>query len=392
MGTASAHATLRTTRSWLLLTLSGVVFMALLCVPAFARATGVSLGAGVAATTVVVVAVTLATFIYRVAGPGRLYYWADLAEGLATEWLCAFLMLHSGTVLHFVWLFYIFHVVLTAGVGTTLRNLLVIVSGPAMVAVAFALRGDTGAALVGSLGGIIGIAFYLVVGRMYDDLESSRQREATFKTRLAQLRVDQERTRIARDLHDGVAAELAALVWRARALAGSEGSEGTRGELQVFERRVLTALDELRDVVLGLRGEPVGWPQASSDLAARCRELCGDVAVDFEATGEVDTRTNVELWRQVQRIVFELVRNAARHAASNNVQVRLRADGGEGLRISVADDGRGIQNAAIEDSGGGLANIRARVEELAGAMTVASNAGGTRIEIALPMGARSLPA
>jgi len=384
MGNLTAHRALRSTSSWLTLNAMGVVFVALLRVPAFARATGVPFGLGVSATGLVLLSVGIATLIFRATGLSRAYYFADLIEGLATEALCALFIIWSRNVIHFVWLFYVFHVVLTAGVGVTRRNLAVIIAGPAAVAAAFTLLGDVGAALVAVLGGVIGVAFYLIVGRTYDELEASRRREADLKVSLGDLQVAQERIRIARDLHDGVAAELSALLWRARVLAHEhEGAVGQRNMLG-FEQRVVNALDHLRDVVLCLRGEPLTWSKATILLRDRCRDLCRELPLDFTAAGEINTEEHAAVWTEVEHIVAELVRNAARHAQSRRVGVHING-AVEEVKVEVLDDGRGMQVTDWKDSQGGLANVRVRTDALMGTMVIDSGPSGTRVHIRVPL-------
>jgi signal transduction histidine kinase len=250
------------------------------------------------------------------------------------------------------------------------------------VALRFAVDANPGSALVAVLTGVLGVAFYVVVGRMYDQVESGRRRETDLKTRLAEMRVAQERVRIARDLHDSVGSELAALVWRARVLAQDSPHRERAADLSALERRAMTALDQLRDVVLGLRADPMVWSEATAALAQRCRDQCRDMTLDFVVEGEMDTTTQASLWLEVQRIVLELVRNAVNHAGGNRVEVRLRA--GERFELTVNDDGHGIRHGHWQQSPGGLANVRARVQNLVGQMNVDSDPSGTRIEIRLP--------
>jgi signal transduction histidine kinase len=391
LGITGAHAALRSTSSVVALSVAALVFMTLLCIPAFARTLRVSFVGGATAMGLALVSFYVATGVYRKWGDSRAYYWADFVEGLATEGFCAYLVISSGTVIHFVWLFYFFHVVLTAGVGITPRNLLVILAGPSAVALRFALLANAGSAFVAMLAGVLGVAFYLVVGRMYDQVEAGREREADLKTRLAETRVAQERVRIARDLHDGVGSELAALVWRARVLAQDSLQQERAPELLALERRAMTALDQLRDVVLGLRPDPMEWAEAIAALTNQCRDQCRDIKLDFAVEGTMDTRAQASLWLEVQRIALELVRNAATHADGTRVDVSLRA--GKQLELTVTDDGHGIGNGNWQQSPGGLANVRTRVQNLAGEMNVDSSSTGTRIEIRLPVvsRARSLP-
>ena len=222
----------------------------------------------------------------------------------------------------------------------------------------------------------------MVLGRTYDQVELGRRRETYLKTRLAETRVAQERVRIARDLHDSVGSELAALVWRARVLAQGSPHQERADDLSALERRAMSALDQLHDVVLGLRADPMDWSEATAVLAQRCRDQCRDMKLDFAVEGEMDTRKHASLWLEVQRIVLELVRNAVTHGGGDRVGVRLRA--GDPLELTVNDDGHGIRNGTWQQSLGGLANVQARVQNLVGQMSVDSDASGTRIEIRVP--------
>jgi signal transduction histidine kinase len=106
--------------------------------------------------------------------------------------------------------------------------------------------------------------------------------------------------------------------------------------------------------------------------------------VRFEQSveGAPDPASLDEVFSDLTRIVFELVRNAVRHGAPTKVEVHLHA--ADCLAVRVGDDGRGFREADVATSQGGLGNVRRRVEDLSGTMAVTSDAGGTRVEIRLP--------
>ena len=158
-GIPSGHAALRSTSSVLAFSVAALVFIALMRIPAFTRTLKVSFAGGATVTALTLLSFLVATAIYRRWGMARAYYWADLIEGLTTEGFCAYLVIASGNVIHFVWLFYFFHVVVTAGVGVTRRNFVIVVAGPAAVALRFATAANPGSALVAILGGVLGVAF-----------------------------------------------------------------------------------------------------------------------------------------------------------------------------------------------------------------------------------------
>lgn len=182
--------------------------------------------------------------------------------------------------------------------------------------------------------------------------------------RLADAAVLEERRRLARDLHDGLAQELAFICAEAD------------GELAAASQR---ALDESRRAIAALTrqdDEPVGRAvaQAAEEVAAR-HGLQVDVAVDDGAEAPAEVR------EQLVRIAREAVTNAARHAGSDRVRVELSGAGG--LRLRVADDGRGFDPAAPQP-GHGLVSMRERAAALGASLSISSRLdSGTVVEVQL---------
>src|SRR5579884_641281 len=182
--------------------------------------------------------------------------------------------------------------------------------------------------------------------------------------RLADMAVLEERRRLARDLHDGLAQELAFICAEAD------------GEVAAASQR---ALDESRRAIAALtrRGdEPVGRAvaQAAEEVAAR-HGLAVDVAVDetVEATPDV--------CEQLVRIAREAVTNVARHAQTGRVRVEL--SGADGLRLRVEDDGRGFDPEAAR-RGHGLVSMRERAAALGASLSISSRRdSGTVVEVLL---------
>ena len=84
------------------------------------------------------------------------------------------------------------------------------------------------------------------------------------------------------------------------------------------------------------------------------------------------------------RIVHEAVTNASRHGQADNVSVEVR--NGDGVRLSVSDDGGGFDAAALQRGAAfGLFAMRERTEALGGQLHVSSAPGDTRIEVVLPL-------
>jgi len=232
-------------------------------------------------------------------------------------------------------------------------------------------------------------------------VESARLLEqvAWARTQLRQLagRVvqaqEEERRRIARELHDEVGQTLMGLKLNLAVLEGALPDQSAALYEQLADSRALleSMMEEIRELALELR------PAALDDLglvpALRgyvdgfIKRTSLDVTSDLDATiGRLPERMETALYRIIQ----ETMANIVRHAAARHVQVTLRADGDE-VYACVADDGRGFDPAqrlkvAMAEGHMGLLGIQERVALLRGRVSITAAPGrGTRIEIWLPM-------
>ena len=378
----TSHTASRTVQSLGAVLLGAAAFEASLLVPGVTDVLGVGALEGSIACGLVILGVTIASVVYWSTGFSRLYLWAEYAESVLTAAGYSYVIQASGRLQNLFWLLYLGHVFNLGSNGTSARNGILLGAAPTAIALGFGLKGDTAGVAVSLAAGAFGVALYFKVARSFDELEDTRRREVELKGRLARLRVAQERDRIARDLHDGVGAELASLIWRVRRLASDPTNPPSPADVEALERRVLDTIDELRDIVLALRPEPMSWDEVTTLLRERCQEMCGAIEFELTVEGSPDRPTLDAVFPDLIRIVLELVRNAVRHAVPTSINVRIEAAGG--LRLCVSDDGRGFQSTEAAKSEGGLGNVRRRVEDLGGRMDVTSGAGGTRIGILLP--------
>jgi signal transduction histidine kinase len=377
----SSHSAQRTIQGLIGLLIGLAVLQASLFVPGVARLFGLSVFDGIIVCTLVIVGYAAATTAYAISGFSRLYFHAEYVESVFAATAYLYMIYASGAPQSLFWFLYLAHVFVLGSAGTHFRDRLLLALGPAGVALAFAVSGQTAGAVVSLVAAVFGVALHPLVGRSFEKLEVLRRREAELKAKVASLRVAQERDRIARDLHDGVGAQLAGLIWRVRGLGTGRSAEAP-DEIETLERRVHETIEELRDIVLALRREPLSWNEVLTLLTQRCREMCGTTRFELHSEGAPDPAMLPTAFPDFMRITFELVRNAVRHAASTQIEVRIKASGS--LRLEVSDDGRGFESAVATQSQGGLRNVRQRVGDLGGRMEVASSARGTRVEIDLP--------
>lgn len=206
--------------------------------------------------------------------------------------------------------------------------------------------------------------------------------------RSRELSIAEERTRLARDLHDSVTQTLFSLSLSAETAATLPGSDPRLGEeLDRLRLLAATAKDELRALVDTLRPSHLGPDGLAAALRRRVDLLrrVHDVDIRFADPGFSAVRrplVDTELFK----VATEALSNALQHSGAARVDMTLEATDGR-LRLTVRDDGRGFDPAGIERHGGqlGLASIRERAEALGGIVRVRSAPGeGTAVVVEVP--------
>lgn len=179
--------------------------------------------------------------------------------------------------------------------------------------------------------------------------------------------VAEERRRIARDWHDGVAQEFAFISRRSADLPPEVADAARRG------------LTDTRRAIAALR-EP---GESGEDLATALRSAAERAARGTRAAVAVDLAPGLRLdageIEELARIVGEAVSNAIRHGGATQVSVSR-----QGRRIIVHDDGQGFDPQAVRPGSYGLAGMRERAARMGGNLELRSGPGGTEVEVVLP--------
>ena len=214
---------------------------------------------------------------------------------------------------------------------------------------------------------------------------------AHLSERLRLLAIAEERVRIAREMHDGMAQILAYVNAKAQAVQ----AHLARGRHQEAARQLDQLADAAREVYTDARegiqalrtelGPGLDFRQALEDYLDRWRSQSGIVG-RLRVEGELNLPANVEL--QLMRIIQEALSNARKHSGAEQVEVWLAQRDGKVVG-EVTDDGTGF------DPGGprrsefprfGLAIMRERAESIDGRLAVSSEPGsGTRVRIEIPL-------
>jgi signal transduction histidine kinase len=268
---------------------------------------------------------------------------------------------------------------------------------PAIQAVQLA-RGEHGQDLVMVAASVV--LFVLVLLRLNGLAEEvaalagvrKRLLERTVQTR------EEERIRLAAELHDGPIQRLAGVAYTAdlsrRSLARGEAATARR-LLASLEDDIRAEVVALRRVMTGLRPPALdqwGLPAALADYSAEFRKRTG-IACTVEANLPVRLVKAHET--VLYRVAQEALTNVAKHAHARTAQVSLRAEQGW-VRLRVSDDGVGFATTQSADPLGeqlgrdhfGLASMRQQIEMAGGSWRVRSRPGhGTAITATLPMSA-----
>jgi len=219
------------------------------------------------------------------------------------------------------------------------------------------------------------------------DITKSKEAEETLRHLSGRLlsAQEEERSRIARELHDDIGQDLALLLVQ------------TEYAIQTCEDQDLLA--RLKEILSSLRQAGTKVRQLSHQLHASeldyiglgpaVEMLCRDFSqhVSFRLTcvcKNISGLLNRHIALALYRVVQESLNNAAKHAQAKNVSVELHGEG-DGITLAIADDGRGFDTSAVTSFGLGILSMQERMNLVWGTLSVRTAPGrGTTIEARVP--------
>jgi len=199
---------------------------------------------------------------------------------------------------------------------------------------------------------------------------------------------DDERRRIARNLHDDLSQQLAHLAIDLGNLATKPSAREFIPDLRPIQLRAAEAAHTVRRISHDLH------PSILDDLGleAACEQFCEDFQqrtgiVTRFASRNVPESLNREIAGSIYHIAQECLRNVAKHAQTESVTVSLGINGGK-LRLTVKDEGVGLPAARSENrSGIGIAAMKERAHLINGNLSIQSATGvGTEVSVEVPVG------
>jgi signal transduction histidine kinase len=178
----------------------------------------------------------------------------------------------------------------------------------------------------------------------------------------------QERLRLSREIHDGIAQDLASLAYAADEGVDEADTAADRGRMEDLRDSLRLILGELRISMFDLRAAETSPPLAAavSDLARRTAEAA-DLRLEVRISGSGTVPPQVE--RQLTRIAQEALTNVRKHADASRLWVSIDQRG-ETTSLLISDDGRGLDWREPPALSAGLAGMHERAEEVGAHLSI----------------------
>jgi two-component system, NarL family, sensor kinase len=217
-----------------------------------------------------------------------------------------------------------------------------------------------------------------------NELEAEKQLAATEAVLKGE---EQERTRLAKDLHDGLGGMLSGIKYSFQTMKGNLVM--TPENHQAFERSMDmldSSIKEMRRVAHNMMPEALVKFGLDTALKDFCNDInqSGALQVNYQSIGMENQSIEQTSAIAIYRIVQELINNTMKHAAAKTAIVQVSKTNGE-ISITVEDDGKGFNPLILQSAKGiGWSNIQSRIEYLKGKLDIQSDPGrGTSVHIEL---------
>jgi two-component system sensor histidine kinase DegS len=207
---------------------------------------------------------------------------------------------------------------------------------------------------------------------------------------------EEERKRIAMDIHDGIGQMLTSLKYQIESI--NPDDEQVKRRIQEVDKLIKETIKEVRRVTFNLKPTVLGDYGLQAGLKVYIQEMgkLTDVALAYETHGVLE-RLPQKIENNSFRIIQEAVNNAIKYAGAIRITVSLERNDDEWV-ITVTDDGQGFDTRLIEErsvnieSGRGFFNMYERTEYINGKLEIESHPGkGTRVSLRVPVRPGSAP-
>ena len=205
---------------------------------------------------------------------------------------------------------------------------------------------------------------------------------ARWLERIHTLGMEQERTRLARELHDHIGQSVVYLGFEIDRLVELNDGQAVQGDLKELRGDVRDLVEELRDMLVDLRSDVTEAQDVEGVLRQFLERVNKRNRVEVSLVADTESRMPLPVEREVWRVAREAIMNAERHARASHVSI-LWLCNGEGALLEVADDGVGLPAGKTSgESGYGLVGMRERADSIGAQLEITSGPGkGTLVRM-----------
>ena len=200
--------------------------------------------------------------------------------------------------------------------------------------------------------------------------------------RIHTLGMEQERTRLARELHDHIGQSVVYIGFELDRLVQLNHGRSVQADLMALRSDLRDLVEEMRDMLVDLRTDVSETQGVDSVLESFLERVNKRNRVEVSLVAEADSRMPLAVEREVWRVAREAVMNAERHAHASHVSI-LWLCNADGALLEVADDGVGIPAGKVAGTSGyGLVGMRERADSIGAQLEITSGPGtGTLVRM-----------
>jgi len=227
------------------------------------------------------------------------------------------------------------------------------------------------------------------LNRLRGKLQQAQQTAEARRTQIASIvgAQEQERQRLAHEIHDDAVQAMTAVLLRLGALSRQLSAPEQRADVEQLEQLVGNSIAGLRRLLAGLRPPELDRSGVTAAVDSLLQRLESDLAIRCTLTGRLDPEPDPETRTIAFRIIQEALTNIRKHANATRVEVTLKTSN-DGILARIADNGVGFDARAVSENAEpghlGLIAMRERASLAGGWLKIDSSHNGTTVEFWIP--------
>lgn len=199
---------------------------------------------------------------------------------------------------------------------------------------------------------------------------------------------EEERKRIATDLHDSIGQQLSGIKFMLNSLIAISGDQRQKELMLQMNSDVYNIIEEIRKICFDLMPgalEKFGLVKTIEEFLAKCRKMSSGISFVFQ-TAKKFPRLRKELEVSLYRITQEFVHNSLKYSGCSRITILLTSPNAKMIGLLLKDNGKGIPPEILKNSKGmGLNNIYSRVRSFNGTISTSSGKHGTIFNLKIPV-------